>query len=216
MTVAFTSYELLRLAGGEPLAIVTKLDGTRQVPVPSFGPGAYTGLGICALGPFVVDPQLDVMPIAIGGVCASVDSRGAPSALVGITPTPRGYSRQITPVWGDSVGDDDVVARLASPQDPRDATVAVEGAALFTWFPPDPALGRKSEVLALAVAYTYRARTYQPRPTPAIAELVGLDDLGRALPYNTPEQEPNLAQVAGEIRDDPSGLVQAVLDDLDD
>ena len=45
---------------------------------------------------------------------------------------------------------------------------------------------------------------------------IGLDDLGRALPYTTPEQEPNLAQVAGEIRDEPSGLVQAVLDDLDD
>jgi len=217
MTVAFTSYELLRLVSGEQLAVATKLDGSESIPVPSWGPGAYTGLGICALGaPFVVDPRLDVNPLSIGSVCASPDSRGAPSALVTIAPVPGGFARVITPVHADAVGDDEVVARLATPVDLHDAGVTVEGGALFTWFPAEPALGRKSEVLVVAVTYAYRARTYQPRQIPAIGELSGLDDLGRALPYNTAEQEPNLSQVAGEIRDDPSGLVQAVLDDLDD
>ena len=33
---------------------------------------------------------------------------------------------------------------------------AVEGASLFAWFPPNPALGRASEVLVLGLAQTYR------------------------------------------------------------
>ena len=82
---------------------------------------------------------------------------------------------------------------------------------MFAWFPPDPALGRKSEILALALAYAYRQQMYAPRGRPASAELVGLDDLARALPFSSPEQEPELGQVAGEIRD--SSLARALDED---
>nr|HEX4315603.1 hypothetical protein [Kofleriaceae bacterium] len=207
VTVGFTSSELLRLVAGQQLAIATKLDGSQLVPIGSWGPGAYTGLGLVTLAtPFVVDPRLDVMPIAIGSVCATVDNRGSPSVLVAMMPSPTGYARVVVPVHLDAVGDgSDVVARLATPLDQADASVAVEGTPVFAWFPPDPALGRKSEVLALALAYAYRQQLYAPRGRPAIAELVGLDDLARALPYGSPEQEPELGQVAGEIRDSELG-----------
>jgi hypothetical protein len=214
-TVGFTSSELLRVVASEPLVIATKLDGSQLMPVATWGPGSYTGLGLCAFAaPFVVDPRLDVMPIAIGSVCASVDNRGAPSALVSILPTSRGFARVAVPVWIDTIGDaSDVVTRLVTPYESGDAGVSVEGAPVFARFPPNAALGRPAETLALALAYAYRARTYAPRGRPAIGEIVGLDDLARVLPYTAQEHEPSLPQVAGEIRDTK---VKGVIDDLDD
>jgi hypothetical protein len=70
--------------------------------------------------------------------------------------------------------------------------------------PPDPVLGRKSEVLVVALASPYRQKAFKPRELPAIAELCGLDDLGRALPWDGTKAEGSneLGQIAGEIRDD--------------
>jgi hypothetical protein len=51
----------------------------------------------------------------------------------------------------------------------------------------------------------YRQQTFKPRANPAIAELAGLEDLARALPWEggaQPEGSDELGQVAGEIRDD--------------
>jgi hypothetical protein len=214
-TIGFTSSELLRVVANQPLAIATKLDGSQLIPLATWGPGTYTGLGLCAFAtPFVVDPRLDVMPIAIGSVCASVDNRGAPTVLVSILPASNGFARVPVPVWVDTIGDaSDVVARLLTTHESGDASVAVEGAPVFARFPPNAALGRPAETLALALAYAYRAGTYAPRGRPAIGEIVGLDDLGRALPYTAPEHEPSLPNVAGEIRDT---RVKRVIDDLDD
>jgi len=78
----------------------------------------------------------------------------------------------------------------------------LDGAGLFAWFPPNPALGRAGEVLALGLAQAYRGFA-KPRQHPVIAEIVGLDDLGRALlvAHKSEEREPELRQVAGEIVD---------------
>ncbi len=64
-------------------------------------------------------------------------------------------------------------------------------------------LGRGSELLVVALGCTYRQKTFKPRELAALAELVGLDDLGRALPWNAgePEGSNELRQVAGEIKD---------------
>ncbi len=154
------------------------------------------------------------MPIAISSICATVDNRGAPTALVSIVPTPKGYARVPVPVWIDVIGDmSDVVARVVTPQESGDAGVSVEGTPVFAWFPPNAALGRPAETLALAITLSYRVGTYAPRGRPAIGEVVGLDDLARALPFTVQEQEPELSQVAGEIRD---AGVKRVIDDLDD
>src|SRR3954467_6688684 len=92
----------------------------------------------------------------------------------------------------------------ASPVDGNPAGAPVEGGVLFGWFPPDPVLGRKAEVLAVAMTYPYRAGTFAPRkPLPAIAEMIGLDDLGRALiqaAAPVPDR-PELHEITGEISD---------------
>jgi hypothetical protein len=90
--------------------------------------------------------------------------------------------------------------------------VPVEGSALFSWMPADPVLGRKSEVLVVALGITYRRKTFKPREQPALAELVGLDDLGRALPWaeKVVEGSNELGQVAGEIRDDWTGPLKGL------
>ena len=101
----------------------------------------------------------------------------------------------------DGGGMSDTVIRIASPIESAHVGLAVEGCALFTWFPPVPALRRTGEVLAVAVAYPYRG-TARPRALPVLCELVALDDLGRAListqDHDTREE---LQQVAGEIVD---------------
>jgi hypothetical protein len=208
-TVAFSSAELLRRAG-EPLAIALTMDGTRTVRVGSWMMGRIAGMGIAELAEPVPKGASDVMPLQLGNVSATVDTRGAPSSIVTITATAKGYERRIVPVYVDNTdggGMSDDITRLASPQDASDAAMQCEGAALFTWMPADPVLGRKSEVVLVALAVPYRAQLEKPRAHAPIAELVGLEDLGRALPWTgeKPAGSNELGQVAGEIRDDDSG-----------
>lgn len=208
-TIAFSSSELLREAG-EPLAIALTLDGKHLLPILSWGLGRMSGIGVLELGkPFPKDQGLDVSPLAIGSVYASVDTRGAPAALVTITAGSRGFERRVIPSYIDAIDSggmlDDIVARLASPIEDGDAEAPVDGAALFAWLPPDAVLGRGSEVVVAAVGCTYRAKAFQPRKLPALAELIGLEDLGRALPWGDGDAEGSneLRQVAGEIADEP-------------
>ena len=219
-TVAFSSAELLRSAPDQ-LAIALTLDGRRTLPIASWGLGRAIGLGVIELGaPFPSDGPSDVAPLALASVCATIDTRGAPASLVVIEPDERGFARRVIPVYVDKLDGggmvDEPLGRLASPIEPGDVGAAVDGAALFAWLPPDPVLGRPSEVVAVALAVPYRAHAFQPRPLPALAELVGLEDLGRVLPIGEalPEGSNELAQVAGEIREAESGPVAGL--DVDD
>ena len=219
-TVAFSSAELLRNAG-EPLAIALTLDGKRTVRVASWSLARAAGLGIAELAePFPKTGPLDVTPLNVGSLCATVDTRGAPSALVTVVASEGGFSRRVVAVhvdaW-DGNGMSDVVIRLASPQEVADLDAAVEGAPLFSWLPPDPVLGRPSEVVAVALAAPYRAKHVKTRDLPPLAELVGLEDLGRALPYQAVEEEGNdLRQVAGEIKEEDDMTGPISLPDLED
>jgi hypothetical protein len=215
-TIAFSSAELLRHAG-EPLAIALTLDCTKTLPVTSWTMGRIANMGVIELGaPFPFkDTTIDVKPLPLGAVCATLDTRGAPSALVTVQPAPngRGVVRRMIPVHVDAIdggGMSDVITRLASPDQTEDVGADVDGAALFSWMPADPVLGRRSEVLVVALSVPYRQKTFKPRTLPAIGELFGLDDLGRALPWQPEEKaEPSneLGQVAGEIRDEPSASI---------
>jgi len=221
-TMAVTSAELLRPWEAQQLSIVTKLDGSELVPIVNWGMGRYSGVGLVEVAsPFPAG--VDVTPVQIATICATVDTRGAPSALVSIMQNGTTFERTLIPVHVDNVDSgggmsDDVITRLASPIDASHEGVVVEGAILFSWFPPDPVLGRKSEVLAVAVAYAYRMRTFQPRANPAIAELCGLDDLGRALIASapTPKKAPELPEVTGEIVLSKADAPAPVLDGLDE
>jgi hypothetical protein len=219
-TIAFSSAELLRHAG-EPLAVALTLDCTKTLPVTSWSLGRIPNMGIIEIGaPFPVkDPTLDVKPLPLGSVCATLDTRGAPSALVSVQPAPngRGVVRRMIPVHVDAIdgGMSDVITRLATPDASEDLHADIDGASLFSWMPPDPVLGRRSEVLVVALAVPYRIKTFKPRTLPAIAELFGLDDLGRALPWQGEEKNEDrseLGQVAGEIRDEPSASIDIDID----
>jgi hypothetical protein len=205
--IAFSSAELLRRAG-EPLAIALTMSCEKTLPVTSWSLGRMPHMGVIELGAqFPADKDLDVEPLPIGSVCATVDTRGAPSALVTVHRTEAGITRRLIPVHVDNVDGgltDEVLARLASPDDAADVDAEVDGAALLSWMPADPVLGRKSEVLVVAVAIPYRAKTFKPRRLPALAELFGLDDLGRVLPWqgSSSGKTNELRQIAGEIRDD--------------
>ena len=199
-----TSSELLRAHHGATLRVLTKLDGSQFVDVANIGMGRYAGLGLLDLGK-PIPPDADVKPLSIDHVCATNDTRGAPAGIVKIIQVGDSYERSLIPVYVDSDdggGMSDSIARLASPIDTAHVDLDVEGCPLFAWFPPNPALGRKGEVLAVAIAYPYRARTAKPRALPVLAELLALDDLGRAL-ISTQEHDtrPELRQVAGEIVD---------------
>lgn len=201
-----TGSELLRPYEPKQLALVIALDGSQLVPVANWGLGRYAGVGLVELGAAIPSVTSEVTPLPITFVCATVETRGVPSALVTIEHVAGKYQRKLIPVHVDSVGTvggmaGDVVARLASPIDASDLGTNVAGAILFSWFPADPVLGRKSEVLAVAIASPYTQGTVKPREHPVIAELLGLDDLGRALiaKGDHPEDRPELAQVTGEI-----------------
>lgn len=199
--VGITSVELLRPNQGLPLAIVS-LDGTHQVPVKSWSAGRYTGLGLVEIeGP--IPPEMEITTLGLGAVTASTDTRGAPSALVVVASHGAGFERSLVPVYidtDDGGGMVDSVTRLVSPMDAAHAQMSGDGAPLFAWFPPEPALGRPSELLVVAVATRYRAGIVKPRETPVLGELSALDDLGRALYSHTePDERPELAPVTGEV-----------------
>lgn len=205
--VGVTSAELVRPFHGKPLVVMTKLDGSASLVVASWGMGRYSGLGIVELEENAAVPgDHDVAPISIEAVCATPETRGAPGGVAAIVADGEGYRRELVPVHvdnDDGGGMSDIITRVVSPVDAAHASLAVEGAPLFVWFPPDPALGRPSEVLAVAIVHPYRARTAKPRETAVIGELVGLDDLGRAL-ISPPEPDDSRekAEVAGEIKVD--------------
>jgi hypothetical protein len=208
--IAVTGSELLRPHDAKSLALLTSLDGSSSVPVAAWGLGRYSGVGLVELGGPIAAATRDVTPLSLSAVHATVDSRGAPSALITIVANGDGtFDRVLVPVHVDHIDNPagmvgDVLARLASPIEPADHGRSVAGAILFSWFPSDPVLGRKSEVVAVALAYPYTLGTFKPRDLPAIAELLGLDDLGRALITPTqPDPRPELAQVTGEIADSP-------------
>src|SRR5262249_28299941 len=127
----------------------------------------------------------------------------APAALVGIARERAGFARRLVPVHvdkDDSSGKPDAAPRLASPIEVAHIGQAMDGASLFAWFPANPAIARPGEVLVLGLAQAYRGFS-KPREHPVIAEIIGLDDLGRALlvAQRSEEREPELRQVAGEI-----------------
>jgi hypothetical protein len=216
-TVAFSSAELLRQAG-EPLAVLTTLDGSTKINVAQWSMARHAAIGIIDI-PAGTQFSPEITPLHVGSVCATVDTRGAPSALVTFRVEGGKIVRHVIAVHVDAVDgggmSDDVITRLASPFDAAQVNAAIEGAPLFTWMPPDPVLGRPSEVVVVAMGVTYRAKTFKPREHVAIAELVGLEDLGRALPWaeHTPPPTNELGQIAGEIRDDETGPIAGL--DLD-
>jgi hypothetical protein len=208
-TIGATDAELLRPHVGAQLSVATMLDGTGIVTVSQWGLSRYAGLGLVELAE-PVPPDRDVCPVDLGTVCATLDTRGAPAALVGIVRDGSGYARSWVPVQVDTdttAAMADQLPRLASPLEDAHMGAAVDGASLFAWFPANQALGRASEVLVLGLAQAYRGFS-KPRERPVMAEIVGLDDLGRALitAQKTEEREPELRQVAGEIVDPDSAL----------
>jgi hypothetical protein len=203
-TIGATDPELLRPHVGAQLTVATMLDGSATVAVGNWGLSRHAGLGLIELAA-PIETGLDVRPLDLGAVCASVDTRGMPSVLVGILRNPGGpgFVRSWVPVQvdnDDGAGMSDAVLRLASPLEDAHMGMAVDGASLFAWFPANAALGRANEVLVLGMAQAYRGFA-KPRERPVIAEIVGLDDLGRALiaSQRNAEREPELRQVAGEI-----------------
>jgi hypothetical protein len=202
-TYAFSSAELLR-AAPEPLAIALTLDGTKTLPVTAWQVSRTPQMGFVDLGEVTFGPELDVAPLPIGSVCATVDTRGAPSALVTVQPNGAGFSRRVIPVHVDALDSggmaDEVVVHVASPDDPTDGDAKADGAPLITWMPADPLLGRAAETVAVALACTCDAGTRKPREQPPLAELHALTDLGRVLPWHRVDHEPSndLGQVAGE------------------
>ncbi|HEU4734816.1 MAG TPA: hypothetical protein VFT22_43290 [Kofleriaceae bacterium] len=201
-TIGATDAELLRPHVGARLAVAIALDGSELIPIGNWGLSRHSQLGLCDLvAPVPVGRE--VRPLGLDAVCASVDIRGTHTVLVGMVRSGDGFERTWIPVQldtGEDGGMGEPPARLASPVLAEHVGMAVQGAALFAWFPANPALGRASEVLVLGLAQAYRGFE-KPREHPVIAEIVGLDDLGRALltSHKVEEREPELVQVAGEI-----------------
>jgi hypothetical protein len=209
-TVAMSSAELLRNAP-EPLAIALTLDGKKTLRIAQWSMGRIVGVGIAELAEPFPKTATDLVPLDLSAVSATVDTRGAPSALVWIAKDGASFVRRAAAVHVDAIDgggmSDEVLTRLASPDDAADGGAPIEGAPLFSWMPADPVLGRKSEVVLVAIGLPYRQKTFKPRANPPIAEVVSVEDLGRALPWEgaQPEGSNELGQVAGEIRDDESG-----------
>jgi hypothetical protein len=219
-TIGMTSAELVRQWDPGQMAVLTRFDGAELVGISNWNMGRYSGVALLDLdGP--VAPTAEVTPLPLANVCASSDTRGAPSAIATILPAAPSFRRELVGVHVDTVdtgGMSDDIGRLASPIDAAHAQIPIEGGVLFTWFPPDPVLGRKSEVLAVAMTYPYRQGAFAPRaPLPAIAEMIGLDDVGRALIQSAAPapDRPELHEVTGEIAEVKSDKTP-VLDGVDE
>ncbi|MEP6863423.1 MAG: hypothetical protein ABJE66_22550 [Deltaproteobacteria bacterium] len=200
-TIAVASAEVLRRAG-EPLAILTRLDGSTHVAVKAWQLARHASLGIVDLGEGVAFTP-DVHPLHLGSLSAAIETRGAPAALVTFAQHGGRFDRAtigVKLVVDDGGGMSDDISRLAIPLEAAPALLA-DGAPLFAWMPPDPVLGRGSEVIAVAIGVTPRAKVYQPQPQPPLAELAPLEDIGRVLPWAdlTPPPQSTLGLVAGEI-----------------
>ncbi len=203
-TIGITNSEIVRSWEPARLRLATAFDGSSYTPVANWYLGRYSGVALVELATNIEGG--DITPLPIGAVCATAETRGAPSALVTVVEKDGKLAREVIPVHvdkSDAGGMSDEITRLASPMEPLHVNQKIDGAVLFSWFPPDPVLGRKSEVLAVAVAYPYKLGILKPRDLPAFAELLGLDDLGRALIQSAqaPEERPELLTVTGEIAD---------------
>lgn len=217
-TIGITNSEIVRAWEPARLAIATSFDGSTLAKVANWHLGRYSGVALVEPAETIAN---DITPLSIGAIHATPETRGAPSALVTIISKGAAFAREVIPVHVDNTdagGMSDEVTRLASPIDPAHVGVKVDGAVLFTWFPPDPVLGRKSEVLAVAIAYPYTLGVFKPRDLPACAELLALDDLGRALIGSAaePEERPELHTVTGEIAEVRGGTDRAVLDPVEE
>src|SRR5258706_154337 len=106
--------EQLRPYVGAKLAVASMLDGSAIVPVGHWGLGRSTGLGLVDLvAP--IEPGRDVVPVELGTVCGTVDTRGTPAALIGIARDGSGFVRTWIPVEIDG---DDSGGRGAPPSPP--------------------------------------------------------------------------------------------------
>lgn len=182
-TVGIASGERLRTAANKSLT-------ANGVPIATWKQG-WGGFAIVEpSGP--IEGALD-----IGMVSASLDTRGAPAVLVGFAPDLARTIVQVDVDAIDSNGMSDSSLRLASPREATDFDA--DGAALFAWFPAEPALGRKAEVVLVAMGITYRQGAFKPREQPPLAELIGLTELGRALAFSAPEPESRDKAITGEI-----------------
>ena len=198
-TIAFSSAELLRKAV-EPLAIVTALDGSSHVAIPAWSLGRRAGLGIIELAEGA-SLGGELVPLHLGQVFATLSTRGAPAAVVAIRAVGGSFARDVIGVHvdaADASGMSDETTALASPVAATD--VNADGCPIFAWLPADPVLGRASEIVVVALGVSTRSAA-KPRELAPLVELVGLDDLGRALPWKKPPPTPSseLPQVAGEI-----------------
>ncbi|HEY3803295.1 MAG TPA: hypothetical protein VGL61_11840 [Kofleriaceae bacterium] len=199
--IAFSSAELLRHAA-EPLVIYTRLDGSSSIPVKSWQLGLRGGMGLIEIPPGTAF-STEVYPLNLTSVYATLDTRGAPTGLVSFGAA---FERRVIGVHldnADPTGEDPLWLATAASTD--DDGAGVDGAPLFAWMPPDPVLGRPSEVVVVALAVTYRQGKHAPRKRVPLAVVVGLDDLSRALPWaeQTPPPRTELEQVAGEIGEPP-------------
>ena len=199
-TVALASAEVLRKAG-QPLAIATRLDGSSTLPVAAWHLGRHPALGVIDLGDSSQFTP-EVQPLELGSLSASIDTRGAPAALIGVRVEAGVFARiavGIQLVLDDGGGMSDDVIRLAVPQERVPDGALLDGAPLFAWMPADPVLGRGSEVVAVALGIAPRTQTFGSYAP--IAELVGLEDAAIALPWleQPPVQPEGPVQVAGEI-----------------
>lgn len=219
-TIGITNSEIVRPHEPSKLAIAASFDGARLEPVANWYLGRYSGVALIEVGDIESD---DITPLSIGAICATAETRGAPSALVTIVAKDGKLVREVVPVHvdnSDAGGMSDDITRLASPMEPEHVDLMIDGAVLFSWFPPDPVLGRKSEVLAVGIAYPYTLGIFKPRELPPFAELLGLDDLGRALIQAASEPQhpdrPELHTVTGEIAEVRGGNDRAVLDPVEE
>ncbi len=203
--IGVTGAELLRAHSQAELAIATKLDGSARIATGTWTIGRYAGVGLIDIE-VEIPADHDLQPLSIGAVNASVNVHGATSAIVTVEASGTGFERSLIPVdidADDAGGMSDLILYLASPLHPAHASAPIVGAIAFAWLPPEPALGRRSgEVVAFGLAHAYTG-VAKPRATAPIAELVSLEDLGRALiGAGMEEAGTELESVTGEIASD--------------
>jgi hypothetical protein len=197
-TVGVASAERLRAHQGVPFVIGTRLDGSATIPVASWNM-SFSGVAIVQ----IAEPLGgDITPLAVGSVCATVNTHGAPAAIVAVERDGKGWKRVVVPVDVDVIdggGMSDVITRLASPR--TAVGLDADGSTLFAQFPANPALARPRETVLVALGVAYRNAVFKPRAQPPLVELVGLEDLGRALAFSAPAPEARDKVIAGEIAD---------------
>jgi len=183
--------------------IATRLDGSATLLTGDWMIGRYAGVGLIDIDDDI-PPNHEIQPLSVDAVHASLDVHGAASAIVTIEASGLGFERSLIPIDidRDEGGElSDQIAYLASPLHPAHVSAPVVGAIAFAWLPPEPALGRPGEVVAFGLSHAYTG-TRKLRATSPIAELVSLEDLGRALIGMGGQTGTELDSVTGEIASD--------------